>query len=186
MKKKLLKLTIPKEIKGIFLVVVIMLFVTSCSSNNDISKNKDNETNTNETISKDVDSTENFKKDDKTDFDAIVKDIILEYKNNEKYPMIEDFTISMFSEDLTINIIVNDDTDKTEAKELASSVLNSFGSSASNYNSRYIEPSKTSFGSVFKEIETHIGVAPLSKVDSKKEWLLNKVIFFTDNTDSLN
>lgn len=165
-----------KGLKFIGLLFAVILIIPSCANKENSTDEKVNERET----------VENLKKDDKTDFDAIIKDMIIEYSDSEKYPMIEDFTISLYDEDLTINIIVSDSVDKVEAKNLATEVLKSFATSSSNYNSRYIKPSENTLGSVFKEIETNIGIAQESKSESKKDWLYNKVISFTDDIKALD
>ena len=108
-----------------------------------------------------------------------------EFSNQELYPDILSFQISLYGTRLIIHVGVGDSLTKEEGIDIAEKILNRFSSVTAMNNQEYKKSTPDEFGTVFNSLDTRIRVSQPATTENPREWLVDVNMPFTNSKEPL-
>lgn len=113
-------------------------------------------------------------------FDIDINKCIDDLKDNlplePDYTFVNDYVILADGKDLTISIVVDDDTDPEKALDFADTVVRQLNLYANMQDSNVELGNKDFYGGLYTEYSALVGVAPYSKMNNTDEWFVYDAI----------
>lgn len=112
------------------------------------------------------------KKSYEVDMTQCIKDLKEGLVLEPDYSFVNDYSIDVKGNELTVSIVVSDSADPEKALDFADTVIRQLNLYAQMQDSSIESSSKDYYGGLYKQYTTLVGVAPQSKIQEQDKWLV--------------
>ncbi|BDR67200.1 hypothetical protein K144312032_14280 [Clostridium tetani] len=155
-----------KRLIGIFLFTIICLAFVGCGSTKEDEVKKDDVVKVTEENKKETQKEDNFK----VDWEKCIEDTKKELTNKEYFDYVKDVYIKVEDKRITFTAALADATNDKVALDFADTMLRRFNANAQLQDSSIKGGEKNYLGGLYDTYNISIGIAPLSKTNSQKDW----------------
>ena len=170
-----------KKLVTMLLIGMMAFSFTACgSSSSDQSTDTDSKTeetvDTTDSEENDSAAEEDNSKDSAEavtlDMDKCISDLKENLPLDPDYTFVQDYSISMKDDQITITAVVDDSTDPTVALDFADTLVRQLNLYAQMQDSSIESASKDFYGGLYERYDALVGVAPASQTDNPDKWFV--------------
>lgn len=163
-----------KKLVSIFICIIISLSIASCGAK-EVSKDEIEKGNivleNNEKVvpvKKDIKEVEVI--EFKVDWDKCIEDTKVELTDPNNFNYLKDVFIKVEGKRITFTAVLSDATSNDIALDFSDTILRRFNANAQLQDNSIKSGGKDYLGGIYDIYDISIGIAPLSKIESQKEW----------------